>query len=298
MMLDRDELLRGVLLPGAITAVVLALGWRVWKRGETPAPRWLIGLTIGLAFASGLLAINRDGPRLPPGGYRDGLVLLGPTLGVLALLLPMFASLPRQLLLPTRSLLLALMSAAVVGTILPGRSHALGPSEMWTWSAVAFVGIYLAMNLGEAAAARLSGWALPVVLTLYAAASAWLLGVGGSRLLAQYGGALAATTGATFLVSLARRRFTLAGGGVAVIVALNAALLLVGVLFSEMPRHEAALLLLGPTALWLGLLLPRRLGWQRTVAAVLAGMLPLAIVVILGGQRFLVIMKEAAELGY
>jgi len=81
-------------------------------------------------------------------------------------------------------------------------------------------------------------------------------------------------------------------------VALLGALLLVGVLFSEMPRHEAALLLLGPAALWLGQLLPSRPGWQRAIVALLAASIPLAVVVILGGQRFLAILKEAAELGY
>jgi hypothetical protein len=298
MMLDLDELLRGVALPGAIVAAALSLGWRIWKRGQTPAPRWLNGLVIGLAFAAGLLAINREWPTVPPRGYRDWLVVLGPSLGIVMLMLPLSRRLTTRLALTAYAVLLAVGAAAIVGTVLPGRSHALTSGEMWTWLLVTFLCLHTAMSSAEIVAPRLPSWALPLVLTMYAAVSAWLLGVGGSRLLAQYGGALAATTGATFLVSLLLRRFTLAGGGAAVLVALLGALLLIGVLFSEMPRHEAALLLLGPTVLWVGMILPSRLGWQRILVAILAALVPLMIVVILGGQRFLVILKEAAELGY
>lgn len=298
MMLDLDELLRGVVLPGALVVVALSLGWRVWRRGESPTPRWVNGVTLGIAFAAGLLAINRVWPTLPPRGYRDWLVLLGPLLGGLTLLLPLAARAPRIAVRPVRLLLLSAGAALAVGVIVSGRSHAFGPYELWTWLLVAFLCTYVAMLSADAIAPRLPTWTLSLVLTLYVAVGAWLLGVGGSRLLAQYGGALATTTAATFLFSLLLRRFTLAGGGAAVLVAMQAALLLVGVLFSEMPRYEATLLLLGPVALWIGLLLPPRLGWQRLLVALLGGLLPLAVVAVLGAQRFLAVLREAAELGY
>lgn len=295
MMLDPDEVLRGVALPGIAATGLLLLAWGTWGGGAAPTPRRLNGLAVGLAFAAGLLAINRGWPAFPPRGYRDWLVLLGPTLGMLALLLPVARRLPR---LPVRPLLLGIFAAAVVGVLLPGRSHALGPAELWTWLLLAFLCLHVAMLSTDAVSTPLPAWVVALVLALYAGVGACLLGAAGSRLLAQYGAALAATTGAAFLVSLLLRRFTLAEGGAATLVALLGAILLVGVLFSEMPRHEAALLLLGPLALWLGRLVPSRLRWQRAVAALVASMVPLAVVAVLGGQRFLAVLREAAELGY
>jgi hypothetical protein len=84
------DLLAGILLPSALSAVIVTAGWRVARRtlSERDARWWASGSTIGIAVASGWIALL-GWPGFPPLDPTDGLKYLALGLAALAAIEPL-----------------------------------------------------------------------------------------------------------------------------------------------------------------------------------------------------------------
>ena len=70
-MISLSDILYGVLLPAAISLVIMLLAWRPWS-GGSPKGHWAGAFAIGAAFAAGLLGLQTR-PAFPPNSAEDWL---------------------------------------------------------------------------------------------------------------------------------------------------------------------------------------------------------------------------------
>ncbi len=187
-MLGWKDFVGGILVPGAVTAVVLMAAWR-WSRHRRSAREsrsWAGTAALAAGFAAGYLALL-GWPGFPPLDAVDWLLFLAGPLAALGLVeaywrmdlagrtLVMALAVPAALLLVARPLLLA-SGANDVGPLLLGAT------------AVSVA----AMLAAEVLAERTSAARLSAILLAVAAPAALVLLLSGSARLGMIGGALAA----------------------------------------------------------------------------------------------------------
>jgi hypothetical protein len=61
----QNLLVFAILIPGGISLVVLALTWRVWRKGAGPGAPWAAPLALGAAFLAGQAGVQ-GWPGFPP----------------------------------------------------------------------------------------------------------------------------------------------------------------------------------------------------------------------------------------
>jgi hypothetical protein len=103
----------------------------------------------------------------------------------------------------------------------------------------------------------------------------------GSLTLGQIGGGLATAVGVAWVASWWQPDLSPSRGGVAVLIATVAALLIEGHVYSGLPASSAYLLVAAPLAAWVALLGPTRrwAGWQSALLGAFATLVPSAIAV-------------------
>jgi hypothetical protein len=291
----------GVLPPALLTGIVLLVSWW-WKRlpaaqadrgalvpptfANTKGERlWLAPLVFAICYV-GVHHFLLGGVRLVPTAAADWM----PWVAALAGTLGMLARVARM---PT--IVRWIWRALVAGVI----AYALARTKLargWESSEAALtmggfvLHTLLAWWLLERVADRTRGVSGPIVLMLYATGASQLLALAYYSLrLAQMPTVMAAVMGAAMVVAMLRPRFTLASGGVHVVLLVSNAAFFSAVLFpgnAILPRVFPWILLAspllaaavdlipegGPRLTWLS-------GWKRTLLRVALAFIPVAIAI-------------------
>jgi hypothetical protein len=259
-----NSLLKGVLLPGAISLALFWVGWAGAGKTEQARGRaWVGALAVGLAVAAAYI-LTLGWPGFPPTDTTRWLpfaALLGAVLGLIAA--P--ASSPWGL---TALLRLAASVALPLAVLQPTIRYTWQESA-WLWIGGIALALFVLWTTTDIAARRLAGPAMPLSLGAATALLAVALVLGRSAMLAQAGGMLAAAVGAAFLVALWRPHLLLAFGAMPVFMLVYAALLLSGHFFAELPALHTVLLALAPAATMLAAGIPAQRRALRSVVALL-----------------------------
>jgi len=297
------DILYTAILPAAVAFAAMLLAWRPWRRhaaadalppgqilpdvlgdpAEVPPPAparngaWgAVGIGVGFLAAFALLEGRL--PPWPPAESKHFLFYFAALLTVMALL-DAVVRWPGWLRQET-----ALVASACAVTFL-FRSLLAGD----TWPATELVWRMLVMTLvlhaawtsTELLVAHLPRVAGPLLLFGFATGSAGVILLSGSLVYARFAGALAMGALAAVLISCITRPFTLARGGVTVVVPAVTALLFLAHHYVDpgLTPTNGALLLSALALPWLAALpfIARRGAWVRAVLAPLLAAAPVTV---------------------
>ena len=297
-------LLEGVLAPAVLAGLLLALGWRAWRR-EAPgdarrreAPgvdgRWIGGPALAFGFGLTFYFLSGwpasplpDSPRTPTG--LDWLAWLCLPVG---LLLALEGRLGRR-----RHLLRGLVAVVALRLVLTNAfANIWEPGEGWLWLA----GLTILLLLQWAALARATrrpGASGPLLLWILATGLAVLAGLTGSARIGQLSGGLAAGLGAALVLAWWRPRLALEGSGAGLVIVLLFGLGLNAYFFSYTEGLDVALLAAAPFAALVAELPPlKRLApSKRTAAQAVCALLPIAVALMRAGMAFVAAQEEAGD---
>ena len=132
-------------------------------------------------------------------------------------------------------------------------------------------------NLEALAARRATAVLGPSLLVVAASTGAALL-LTGTLILGELGGGLAVALGVVWLLSIRKPDRSLSPGGITVLFATFAALLIEGHVYSGLPT-AAYLFAIAPMAAWLGFVGPARrwAGWKSALLSTIATLVPAAM---------------------
>ena len=313
-MITGQDILRGVLLPAAVAALVVLAGalfgpaWRV--------RRALVPLGAGVAFSAAFAALMQRVPPVPPLDSVDWLFYAALVIGAVAAVDSVFwreqPALPgaapqretRVLDYSTPDLhaprtstfaqlvrfLVVIALAAVLVWLL------VRPLLVFSWTGRSgyywIGGIALTMSLLwlalDVLARRAGGRTLALVMATAAALSALTILLSGSQKLGQLGGMLTAALFAVAVVGMFLPRASVARGMVPVYAALQTSLVVTAsehVYASLLTPHAILLLVAAPMA-WLGQVVPARRPRTRAAVQLVAGVAPAAVAAILAARAF------------
>lgn len=277
-MSTREIALFVLFVPAMVAAVVVAVaGWagrRVGIAGSGPA-----SVAIAIAIGAGAIAshLGNAPPHFPPIEVTDRipwLVLAATLLGLCESIRPS----PGWARWENRLLLTLLAMALILGPVL-------GPDWPDRASLVRQGGLVLLVlcawaNLEALAARRPTAVPGPALLVVAASISVALV-LSGSLVLGKLAGGLTAAIAAAWVLSCRLPDRSMGRGGVPVLVATFAALLIEGHVYSGLPASSAYLLATAPVAAWAGFIGPsRRLApWQAALLSAVATLVPAAVAI-------------------
>lgn len=289
----QKSLTLGVLPPAIFTGIVLLLAWWWRRMPESAEARvallppstmntrgerlWLSPLVFAVAY----LPVH----HFLLGGFKFSLVAAADWMPYVALLAGVLGALATLARMPVaiRWIWRAVICAAIAGAIASGKIRNGWPMVEAVPTLAAFVLHTLAAWwLFERVTDRTRGPSGPIVLMIYATGVSQILALAFYSLrLAQMPTAMAAVAGAAMVVALIRPRFTLALGGVHVILLVSNAALLQGVLFpgdAILPRVLPWILLASPLLAASADLLPLK-GWKLVVVRSVLAIIPVAVAI-------------------
>ena len=277
-MLGLNEFLFGVVVPGFVAGIGLALVWRPWQRGDAalrPAGGWL-ALFSGLALFAGYALLFESPPhpfgkRVPAG--LDNLIWI--------------AVLAGPLLLGERRLRgqVRIVPALLVATVLFGVLRAMlqhhwerGEAALWL---VGLAAVLAMLTFAAERTNRTSSRAtMPLVLLICATGLSLACGLTGSAKLGQTTGMLCAALGAAAILGAWHPGFRLGQADVVHAVTVLFGLGLCGRFFSELPDIDALLVAAGlPAAAAVRHWTRSRPPLQGAAATILAAAIPVGIAV-------------------
>lgn len=240
--------LLAVLIPAALSAVILLGAWRPWKRrGRLPDGRWGGGIALAAAYAAGH-AVIAGVPPFPPVDVTNWPFYFGigaAGLGVVGVW--RCGGMVRQVGRGGAALLVAWL------LLRPLAAAGWSAAEGWMWipgTAAVLLGVCAST---AALAERSSGSGLGLTLFIVAAGTGAVLYYSGTASLAQGAGALASGLFVCFLIGLGCPRFSLARGAAPVAAVLLVSLWTCGYFYTEdMPAASAAALAAAPSVAWIG----------------------------------------------
>jgi len=241
----------GVLAPGAVAVLVLALAARLRQASAEPrtVAAWGAPLALGLAFTTGYV-VTQGWPPLPPQLVKHWLFYVGLGGGLFGV----YEALAGQAKPFARVLCSAAAPIVLLGFM---REHHWNRTESVLWTSGLAAALYAAWNALESLALRRSGGVLPLSFGLALALCAGTLHFSGaSASLAALAAALVPALFACALLAWLRPGFTLARGGIAPYVLLHSGLLWAGRFASELGGWSFALSFLAPLGAWSGELVP------------------------------------------
>jgi hypothetical protein len=265
-----------VVVPAVVAAVTtMVAGFATRHAGRARAGP----ASVALALGAGALAAQFASavPHIPPIDVSDRipwLVGLAMLLGLLESIHPSpgWARWENRVLLSV--LVVALTLAPVLGTEWPGRRDLVVEGGL-------VLGILVAwLNLDGLATERATAILGPPLLVVAACTAAALL-LSGSVVLGRIGGGLTAALGAVWVLSWWLPDRSLGRGGMPVLTATVATLLIEGHVYSSLPLTAAILLASAPLMAWLGFAGPaRRLRpWQSALLAAVLVLVPAGVAV-------------------
>ena len=280
-------LLPGVLLPAIATGLVLAFGWKLWRRAPAGIDgRWSGAPALALGFAAAFVAISGVPTSFLPGSSRTptGLDWLAWLTIPLALVLPSLPKFGRW-----RHLLRGVIAVSVVRLVLHNAfQRTWEDAEGWKWLG-GLSALYLLMwTCLEWISSRRSGASSPLLLWTLAAGLAALAALTGSARIGQLGGAVAAGLGAASVIAWRWPRLTMSGSGVSMALALLFGLGLNAHVFSYTSATDILLVASAPFVALLAELplLRQRKPSVRTASLVLLALVPIAVALTRAGLEF------------
>jgi hypothetical protein len=270
------EMIRPFLIGAGIaimTALVaLAASWAIGRRsGRESWLHWGPALAIGAGYVVFHTMISR--PAFPPVEVTDRVPWIA--LGAMVLgLLESACPGPAWTRWENRLLLSALTLGLVLGPVLASVTEWRG--QVVRLAALAALLLFCWANLEALACGASTAWLGPAILAVCASTAA-ALQLSGHFVGFQLAGGLATALGTVWVTSLVAPAMSLSRGGVPVLTATLAALLMLGNTYSSLPATSGVLLALAPVAAWVGWIGPvRRLApWLSSLVALAAVGLPL-----------------------
>ena len=265
-----EVFLLNVGLPALVSAVVLAVGLAIARRGPVAAP-----VRPALALAAGYLA-GHVAVAWPMSDVTDRipwLVLAVTALGTLEAAWPAPAWVRWE-----NRLLFSVLTLAVMLSAAPAIVAALGTRESTRWIFGLGAGIVLSWTNLEALAGRMNGVAIVLPLLVVAGGASVTLAIW-SIVPGQLGGALTAALAGAWVVSWWGGPLSLARGGITVLVLVLAALILYAHVYAGMATSCVVLLAVSPLTLWITRIGPiRRLApWQAALIGAMAALVPVGV---------------------
>lgn len=261
--------LKGVLLPGALSLILLAAGWAGVRMAEQARGRAFWGaLAIPIAFAVAYW-LTLGWPNFPPVDTTKWLpyaALTGMLLGLLAA--------PKKAPWWLTALLRLAASVALPLLLLQPTIKYTWHGSGWIWITAIALALFVLWTITDAAAQRLQGTPMPLALGAAAGLLGLCLLLSHSGMLTQTAGMLAAAVGAAFIVALWKPHLSLAFGAIPAYILVYAGLILCGHFFAYLPAKHAVLLALAPAVPILAVAIPAK---HRTARAIVALLLALAL---------------------
>ncbi len=266
-MFTSGDLWAGAVVPMAITAAVLILGWRATRRrlGACESRSWAGPLAVGAGFAGGYWSLFGRG-EIPPLDVTEWLFFLTLPLVVLG-------TLDALMRFPMHGRLAASVAAALLAlSLLSWPIVATGDGVQNEAAVVVVLGALLSVGCItslEALAVRISGARLSAVLLVAAVPASMAIVLSGSQRLGQTAGVLAATQAGTLVASVVLGRAAVGRATVLIFVILYAGLMLCGCVYASLTPTNALILFLAPNMAWLAWRWPGRFGdWHEPLAQV------------------------------
>lgn len=268
------EMFAAIVLPAAVSAVVLVAGWRVTRHwyGSRESRSWAGPPAVALAFAAAWLALF-GWTGLPPHDAIDWLLPLALPLMLLGLLESYY-----RWPLPAGVLAIAV---AVAITLLAISWPRLGAAADDGFSTRLFAVTTLAMLTLiplDRLAQRLTFGRMSAILFAVGAPAAVTLGCSGSARLGLIATVLAATQAGGVAAGIVLGRSATARGVVLVFGSLLAGILWSGYAYASLSVVDGLLLTAAPSAAWLGRWAPRRFGWSINFASQVGAVLVVAVI--------------------
>ena len=279
-----EQVLLGLALPAAVSAMTLAVAWRPWRRAipsdrsagdpsgrrSVAAGPWSVAAAVGAGYVAGHAAL-RGWPPFPPLEATNWLFHFA-----LAAIVPPVVYSAWGRLRWLRWVFRVVLSTALPLLVLwPLVEHTWGRTESVLWLAGLSVGTLALWSALGALVERARGALVPLALLVAAAAGGPIFVVSGSLLVGQLGGALAAAL-APLPLAVALRPGRATSGVVPPALLLLTGLSINGYFYVEPfdPVLSAASILLlavAPAAAWIAWLRPlRSRGWKATLTGALA----------------------------
>jgi hypothetical protein len=244
---DDLRLVALAVLPASVVAgVLLVLGWRPWRRGESAVREagWSGALAFAAAYALGH-ALSEVLPPFPPREATHRLFYIALGAGLVGLLDGRLRGVPRLALRAAAAalvpwwLLRTFVQRWETGeTLLQVGGLALGLLVLWC-------GL-------DALAARRRGPSLPLALWAVASCTSAALVISGNATYSMFAATLAGSLGASIVAAWLAPELSLARGAAAVLSILLACISIGGVYLSDLPMASALLLGAAPLAAWVG----------------------------------------------
>lgn len=268
------ELFAAIVLPAAVSVLVLVAGWRVTRHwySSRESRSWAGPPAVTLAFAAAWLALF-GWTGLPPHDAIDWLLPVTLPLVLLGLLESYYRWPP-----PAGVLAIAV---AVATTLLVISWPLLGASRDDGLSGRLLLATTLAMLTLiplDLLAQRLSFGRMSTILFVVGAPAAVTLGCSGSARLGLIATVLAATQAGGVAAGVVLGRSATARGVVLVFGSLLAGLLWSGYAYASLSAIDGMLLAVAPSAAWLGRWAPRRFGWSVNFATQVGAVLAVALI--------------------
>jgi hypothetical protein len=263
-------------VPATIAAgIAIVAGFVARRFGNEGAGQAAVALALGAGTIAAQCAVAW--PHVPPIDVTDRLPWLVGLVMVLGLLesthpSPGWARWENRLLVAVVAL--ALVLGPVLGPEWPSRR------DLTIEGGLVVAILFAWFNLERMGSGRSTAVLGPALLAVAGGTAPALL-FAGNAVLFRVAGGLTAALGAVWVVSWWLSDRTLSRGGVPVLTVTVAALLLVGSIYSSLPREAAILLAAAPLAAWPAFAGPaRRLAaWQSALLATVLCLVPVAIAV-------------------
>jgi hypothetical protein len=287
-----QQIFWGAVLPAVITAALLVLLWRAWRREGVPSHGGTpIALALGYLFAHWRVIGVPMG--FPPVDSNDWLFVTAALLAIWGIIEHFLASKPAQRDVG-RLMLAATMSyfalRPLMGNVWQGASGAL-------WIASLAAGWWFWWSLQARLADEQPGFLLPLILSMVAGGGGFILLWSNSSSLSQMSGAVAAVAGVLVPLSLWRRNGVVGAGGVAFLAGMLGFIWIEAIGFVPVPVWRVAAMALASLSPLLMLTPPLR---HRSVwiAAALCVVVTAAVLIAVMVPTYRAYMASAGAYGY
>lgn len=209
-------MLYGAVLPGALSMILLVVGWRAWRWGGGDGGFWSGAVATAGSYIIAVWATTGVKPWLPV-AVQDRLPYLAIGIGLLALL-DAALRLPRMV----RALLLLASTAGASWVVLwPVVPHQFTAREAAIGVALMTGVLAVLVAVVDWSARHVRGPAIPLAMFFWTACTATVVGMSGSQSLGQFVGGLAAASSAALLVSLRAKSLSLNRGAAFVLITMT-----------------------------------------------------------------------------
>ncbi len=262
-----QQIVWGAVLPALITAVLLAVIWRAWRRDGVPS-HWATPLALAVGYLFAHWRIVGLPMNFPPVDSSEWLFVVAIVVGVwgafehLASSRPLWRDVGRAVLVAAVSWLVL---RPLMGNVWQGAS-----AYLW-WLSLS-VGWWFWWSLQARVVDKVVGVPVPLALSMAAGGGALVLLWSNSSSLSQLSGAIAAVTGVLVPLVFWRRQGSIGAGGVAFVAGLLGMVWVNAIAFVPVPGWRIiALAIASLTPLFASALLPglkRKPVWAIAVCAV------------------------------